>query len=51
MKRLIDWQDGNPELSEEESKVSPLSINQESLIGEYLVGAYPTSGLPALDLE
>ena len=50
-KRLIDWQDDDPQLSEEESEVSPPSVNQENLVGEYLVGAYPTSGLLALDLE
>ena len=27
-KRLIDWQDGDPELSEDESEVSPPSVNQ-----------------------
>ena len=51
MKRLSDWQDGDPKLSEEESEVSPPSINQESLVGEYPVEAYPTSSLSALDLE
>ena len=50
-KRLIDWQDDNPELSEDELEVSPPSVNQECLVGEYPVGAYPTSGLYALDLE
>ena len=45
-KRPIDWQDCELELSEEESKVSLPSVNQESLVGEHSIGTYLTSGLP-----
>ena len=57
--RLSAWQDGD---SDAELEVSSLSVNKGSPIGEHSGGAYPTcaihtlnpyptSGLPALDLE